>query len=160
MAGINISETCHVVNLMPPIDNVAGSTSAVVDMRGWSHCSLIIQIGVANADMGDITIEACDDLVPTTSAVMAFNYYAELTAAGDVLDTGPTAVVAATGITHDISNANNTMFVVEINATELPVNYRGFRVIHSAGAVSVMLSMVAILSGGRYKGYGSPTVLS
>lgn len=160
MKGINIAETCHVVNLIPPADNSAGVTSSVVDMKNYAHATVIVQIGSANADMGDIILEQCDDLTPTTHPDFAFNYYAELDATGDVLDTGPTLVTAAAGIAHTVFNANNTMAVIEIDASELTSGYRGFRVNITAAGGATFTSAVAILSGARYAKYGSPTVLA
>lgn len=161
MGGINIAETCHVVNYIEPADNNAGVVGPVLDLSEWDHCTFIVQFGVTNANPNDIIIEACDNMTPTTHPDMVFPYYIELTDSGDVLDTGPTNVVAATGIDHTvITGTDNVMVVIEINADLLPSGYRGVRFNLVAGAGNTFSSVVAILSGGRYKGYGSPTVLT
>lgn len=165
MRGINISENCHVVNLIPPVDinAAAPNTTGVVSMENWSHATIIIPYGATNANPGDITVEACDNMTPTTHPDLAFRYYVELTAAGDVLDTGPTTVTAATGVDGDVilGATDNVMVVIEIDSDELPSGYVGFRLnlgANSGGATYA--GAVCILSGGRYAGYGSPTVLS
>ena len=161
MGGINLSEECHIVNYIEPADNNAGVVGPVLDMSEWDHVTFITTFGVTDANPNDIIIEACDNMTPTTHPDMIFHYYIEVTDAGDVLDTGPTAVVAATGVDHTvITGANNVMVVVEINGADLPSGYRGVRYNLVAGAGNTFSSVVAILSGGRYKGYASPTVLT
>ena len=163
MSGINIAETCHVVNLMPPADNgTAGVVCSVIDVREYSHVTIIWAHGATDANPGDLTIEEGPDLAMTTSPTMIFKYYVEATADGDVLDTGPTAVVAATGIdTSEITaGTNNVMYVIEMDTAELTSGYGFLRITRAAGGGASLDSILVILSGARYAGYGSPTVLA
>jgi len=162
MPGLNLAEGCHIVNLLPPADNSGGVVCSVIDVRRYSHVTLIWTTGVTAANIGDITIEEGYDLAMTASPNMRFRYYVEATAAGDVLDTGPTWAVAATGIDGDVSvgGADNTTVVIEIDTSEMTSGYGFLRVNKAAAGGATLDSIVAILSGARYAGYASPTVLA
>jgi hypothetical protein len=159
MLGINISEQCHIVNAIPPIDSAAGAqTGAVINMEGYAHASIIVQLGAANADAGFITLEESDTAAFTNHPEVAFYYYSEITPSGDVLDTGPTTAVAATGI--DIPDLNETFYVIEFDSSQFTAGYSFIIVMASIAGGANLISAVAILSGPRYMGYGSGSVLT
>ena len=159
MTGINISEQCHVVNAIPPIDSAAGAqTGATINMENWSHATIIVTLGACNADAGNITLEESDTAVFTNHPEVAFKYYSEITPLGDVLDTGPTTAVAATGI--DLADLDNTTYVIEFDSSEFTAGYSFIRVMASIAGGANLISAVAILSGPRYGGYGSVSVLT
>ena len=160
MKGINIAETCHVVNLLPPIDvdTASGvSASEIFSMENYAHATIIIQCGVTNADAGNITIEECDNFTPTTDTAIDFYYYAETTALGDTLG-ARTLAEAATGI--DVSANDNIMYVIEIDAAELTDGYPCLVLKWSNPGGSTIASAVAILSGSRFAGDQSATAIA
>jgi hypothetical protein len=157
--GLCLSELCHFVNLCPPESLVGAKVMPTFDMEGYAHATIIVQYGATNADAGFITVEACDNMTPTTHPDFAFRYYAEETASGDVLDATATQAVAATGIDAAPAGVNDIFYVIEIDADELPNGYHCLRVNTSAPGGANLTSAIAILSGGRYKGAASPTVL-
>ena len=157
MSGFNIAEMGHVVNILPPIDIDTASgvaASEIFSMRNYSHATIIVQVGVADADAGNITIEECDDFGPSTDTAIDFYYYAETTALGDTLG-ARTKAEAATGI--DVSGNDNTMYVIEIDAADLSDGYPCLELKWSDPGGSTIASAVAILSGARYGGDQSAT---
>lgn len=157
MLGTTIAEQFHVVNILPPVSITGAVTSDVFSMKNYSHCTIIVQAGVTNADAGFVTIEECDDFVPTTDTAIAFSYYAEETAAGDTLG-ARTAAVAATGI--DISANDSIFYVIEIEASQLSAGFPNLYLKWSAPGGATLVSAVAILSGAKYGGTLSPTAIA
>jgi hypothetical protein len=160
MKGCNIAEMMHVVNLLPPIDvdTASGVThSEIFSMKNYAHATIIVQLGVTPADGGNITVEECDDFVPTNSTAIAFSYYGETTALGDTLG-ARTAAVAETGI--DVSANDNIMYVIEIDASQLSAGYPNLCIVWSNPGGSLIASAVAILSGSRYAGDQSATAIA
>ena len=160
MKGFNIAEVGHVVNILPPIDIDTASGvahSEIFSMENYAHATIIVQCGVTNADAGFITIEECDNFTPTTDTAIDFYYYAEETALGDTLG-ARTLAVAATGI--DVSANDNTIYVIEIDASELTDGFPCIALKWSNPGGSTIASAVAILSGSRYAGTESATAIA
>ena len=154
---MNLAECCHVVNILPPQSIVAAVTSDVFSLKNYSHVSIVVTAGATNADAGNITIEECDDFVPTNDTAIPFRYYAEETAAGDTLGAKQSAE-AATGI--DVSANDNITYVIEIDATELSAGYPNLILKWSIPGGATLVSAVAILSGARYAGEQSATAIA
>lgn len=154
---VHIAENCHVVNILPPQSITGAVTSDVFSMKDASHVSIVVTCGTTNADAGNITIEECDDLVPTTDTAIDFSYYAETTAAGDTLG-DRTAAVAATGI--DVSANDNTTYVIEIDAEQLTEGYPCLYLKWSAPGGATLVSAVALLSGLNYQGVSQRTQIA
>jgi hypothetical protein len=156
MKGFNIAEMGHVVNILPPIDITGGATGDVFSMENYGHATIIVQIGVSAAAFTKILVNECTSLAAAGATAIAFNYYAETTAAGDTLS----ALTAATsaGVT---PSANDTIFyVIELDASELSDGSNFVQLQLTNGTNSVIASAVAILSGSRYAGTLSPTAIA
>ena len=85
MAGINIAEMGHIVNILPPIDITGGAFSDVFSMENYAHATIIVQIGVSAAAFTKLIVEECDDFTPTNHTDIAHYIYKEETAEGDTL---------------------------------------------------------------------------
>lgn len=157
MKGTTIAEQYHVVNILPPQDVDGGKSSDVFSLKNHAHATIIVTCGSTNADAGNITLEECDDFTPTTDTAIAFEYYAEETAAGDTLG-ARTAAAAATGI--DVSAADNTTYVIEIDASALSDGYPNLILKWSDPGGATFGSAVAILSGSRYSGAENDTAIA
>ena len=145
----------HIVILYNPvdIDTLAGAKSPVVClMENYNHASIIISIGANPLAAGVITLNACDDIVPTTETAIAFNYYkcetSTILANGDVLG-ARTAATAAAGIIPTATGVPN-FFVIELDAEELTEGSVGFRLCIADPAAASVGVAIAILSGSRY----------
>lgn len=147
----------HIVNVLPPIDITGGATGDRFKMTNYSHATIIVQIGVSAAAPTKIIVKECTAATSGTATAIAFDYYAEETAAGDTLGAKQTA--AATGIT---PSANNTIFyVIELDARDLSDGYPWVEVsITNASGNSVIASIVAILSGARYSNDQNATAIA
>jgi len=156
MKGLTIAEGAHVINALPPIDITSGRFSDVWSMENYAHATIIVQVGVSAAAFTKIIVNACDDFVPTTRTALAYAMYAEETAAGDTL--GARTAVAAAG--HTPSAADTIMYVIEIDAAELPAGSPNLEVSLTNGVNSVIASVVAILTGPRYAGDQSATAIA
>jgi len=157
---MNLAETCHFVHLVPPQSDTTGLSSSCFSMENWSHATIICLMGATNADAGFITVQKCTSSAAAGATDFAFQYYAEETDAGDVLDAAPTRVTAATGIDAAPSGVNNIMYIIELDAAELGPTYQWVRVTFSVPGAANLIAAVAILSGGRDARPASPTVLS
>jgi hypothetical protein len=152
---MNLSEQGHIVNIIPPIDITGGVTSDVFSMKNYDHATIIVQVGVSAAAFTKLIVEKCDDFVPTTHTDIAYSVYKEETDAGDTLG-ARTAVVAA-GLTPSAND--NIMYVIELDAAELE-DCDKVRLEITNGVNSVIASAIAILTGSRYAGDQSPTVIA
>jgi hypothetical protein len=156
MKGYNIAEMGHVVNILPPIDITGGTTGDVFSMENYGHATIIVQVGVSAAAFTKILVNECTDFSGTGATAIAFNYYAEETAAGDTLSARSAATTA--GVT---PSANDTIFyVIELDASELSDGYNFVQLQLTNGTNSVIASAVAVLSGSRYAGTLSPTAIA
>lgn len=153
--GFNIAEQAHVVNALAPVDINGGVNTDVWSMKNYSKASILIQMGVTGG-ASTVTVEACDDFTPSNTTAIAFAVYKEETAAGDTLG----ARVAATTSGFAASTNNGIMYVIEVDAAELPVGYPNLRVAFSDPSGATFASCAAILSGPRYGGPESATAIA
>ena len=145
----------HVVNALPPIDINGGKNSDVWSMENYSHATIVIQMGVTGGTSA-ITLEECDNFTPDDSTAIAFDYYPEVTAAGDVMS--PVQVATSSGFT---SSVNNSIFyVIEFDATNLTDGYPNMRVVFATPGASVIASCVVLLSGSRFASIASATAIA
>jgi len=144
--GFYFSQEGHFVNALPPVDITGGKFSDVWSMKNYQHATIVIQIGVSAAAFTKIILNACDDFVPTTRTAIAYNQYAEETAAGDTL--AAKVAVAAAGQTPTAND--NTVYIIEIDASDLPQGSPNLEVSLTNGANSVIASVGVFLSGARY----------
>lgn len=156
MSRMVMAEQAHIINILPPQDVSGGVTSDVFSMKNASHVTIIVTAGSTNADAGNITIEECDDLTPTTDTAIAFNYYAEETDSGDTL--GDRTAATTAGI--DVSGEDNITYVIEIDAEELSEGYPCLELKWSACGGATYGSAVAILTGYAYQGKNQPTEIA
>ena len=155
MKGFNVAEQGHIVNILAPVDINGGVNSDIFSMKDHSHVDILIQNGV-NAAASTVTVEACDDFSPSANTAIAFNVYKEETAAGDTL--GARTAVAATGFA--MGTNNGIMYVISIDAAELPAGKPNLRICFSDPSASVIASAAAILSGARYSSPESATEIA
>jgi len=156
MRGFNIVEHGHIVNILPPIDISGGKTSDTFSMAKYARAQIIIQIGVSAAAFTSIVVNECTAAAGTGATAIAFDYYAEETAAGDTL--AARAAATTSGITPNA--ADNIMYVIDLEASQLSDTYHWVQVVLANGTNSVIASAVAILSGARYAEDASPTVIA
>ena len=145
--GIVLAQEAHIVNILPPIDaNGSARNSDVFSMRHYGHATIIVQVGVSAGAVSTVTVEECDDFVPSTATAIAFSVYKEETAAGDTLG----SKVAATTSGFAMSTNNNIFYVIEVDARQLSDGYDNLRISLTDPTASMIVSAVAILTGARF----------
>lgn len=154
--GFYVAQQGHIINALPPIDISSGKFSDVWSMAKHQHCTIIVQVGVSAAAFTKIIVQACDDFVPTATTDIAYTLFSEETAAGDTL--AAKEAVAAAGKTPSAND--NIMYVIEVDASELPDGKPNLRVSLTNGVNSVIASVVAILSGSRFAEDVSATAIA
>lgn len=158
MKGFNIAEQAHVAAGLYPIAVSGLTTMDAVNMEGYGHFTAIITTGAANG--ADITVTAYNssDAAATDAAVIPFHYYQETTASTDVL--GAKVLNSTTALAFGNSAIANQMAVIEIDASELTDQLKWVNLTLSGGVSTTPFSIVYILSGARYAGPQSATVIS
>lgn len=144
MAGFNIAEQGHVVQMVAPVD-LSGTTSEVLSMENWSHVSFICMKGAGSA--ATVRLEECTAFAGTGHQTRTFQYMIEEVAAGD---TPAAALQAATTAGIALSTATGIFMIIEVDAAELTDGYQFLRLI-AADPGGSLGGWVAVLSGGRYQ---------
>ena len=154
--GFYTAQDGHVVNILPPIDITGGKTGAAFSMKNHAHASILVQVGVSAAAFTKILVNACTDSSGDNPTAIPFDLYKCETSSTDVLS-ARTSVTAA-GYTPSGNDA--IFYVIELDAAQLPQGSSYVQLQLTNGVNSVIASAVAILSGARYAGDQSLSVLS
>ena len=159
--GFNIVEDGAIVTLYYPLDinTLAGADSPVIVlMKNWHHATIIYSIGVNPLVAGVVTIESCDDTVPTTPTEINFRYYryntSQILANGDVHGALTWTTTPAAGLIPTAAGVP-IMYVIELDAEELVPGDIGFRMCIVDPAAASVGSAIAVLSGARYADKGT-----
>jgi len=161
MKGFNIVEQGAIVPLYTPIDIdtlAAAKSPVIVLMKNWHHATIIYSIGQLPRAAGVITIESCDDIIPTTATQIMFRYYRYETSSklanGDVHGALTWTTTAAAGLI-PVATGAECIYAIELDAEELVAGDIGFRMcIADPGAASVG-SAIAVLSVARFADKGT-----
>ena len=156
MRGIALAEAGHIVNVIPPIDITGGKTGDVFHVKKHAHVTIVVQIGVSAAAFTKIILNSCDDAAAAGAAAMAFFVYKEETALGDTL--GARTAVTSAGLTPSAND--NIMYVIEVDAAELPQGQEYLQLSLTNTTNAVLASALAILTGSRYGEVESRTVIT
>lgn len=114
----------HAIKGIDPVadvfDNAATPASDVVNMKNWYNCLFTIHIGVGVTGTQTLTVEACDDAVPTNAVAIPFHY--RQTLSGDT----PGAVTAAAAAGFTTIAGSSKIVEIEIEASALAALGYGF----------------------------------
>jgi len=154
--GFYVPQDGHVVNILPPQDINGGAVNSdVFSMRDHAHVDIILTLGTTGA-ASTVTVEECDDFVPTNSTAIAFSYFQEETAAGDTLSGEQSATTSGFAT----STNDNITYIISIDASQLSDGFPALRMAMSDPAASTLISAVAVLSGSRYAGDQNATAIA
>ena len=156
MKGHVSAEMGHWVHVLPPVDITGGKTGDVFSMEGYAHASIAVLIGASAAAFTAILVKECTSFASAGATAIAFNYYAEETAAGDTL--AARAAATTSGITPSAND--NIMYIIELDASELSDGSYFVEVSVTNGTNSVIAAIVAHLTGTRYAGGITPTAIA
>ena len=160
MSGFNLAEQGHLVQLFEPADHTLAEASLVVRMGKYSHLTIVISYGATPRADGLILIESCDNMTPSVHTEIVFDYYECIVdfegALGDVMSAKKTAAI--TGMVP--TGTSNIMYIIELEAAQLVSGHIGFRMRQVDPTGASIMSAIGILSGARYAGPQSPTVIA
>lgn len=157
MRGFNLFEQAHFVNALPPVDGTGGKTSDVFHMKFHRWANILVAIGVSAAAPTKILVDACSDATGANPEAIPFSIYKEETADGDTFSVREE--VDAAGYTPSANNG--IMYGIFLDSAALPDDKPYVRVRATNGTNSVLMSILAILTGERYTGAGDgQTVLT
>lgn len=138
----------HVVNALVPVaDAFAGTVyTDVINMKDFNHVQFVIQKGAGAVGTSTITIEACDDVVPTNVSAVPFKY--QVCTTGDTFS----ALTAAEATGFDTTAGANQMYKVEVDSDALAASGYGYIRLKAVEVVNdpVLGGVVAVLTEPRY----------
>jgi hypothetical protein len=158
MKGFNIAEQGHVAIGSYPISANGLTTLDAINMEGYAHLSAIITTGATNGAALVVTAYNATDSAAGGAAVIPFSYYLETTASTDVL--GARTLNSTTALTFGNDSISNQMAVIEIDASELTDGKNWVNLTLNGAVTTTPVSVVYVLSGARYAGPESPTVIA
>lgn len=123
--------TRHVVKGLDPVaDAFSGTTgSDIVDVTGHGSVTFTIYKGAGATGTSTVTVEACDDVTPTTATAVQF-YYKAITS-----NDTQGAVIAATSAGFATTAGSSQVYTIEVDSQELA----------SAGFKYARLKMVEVV---------------
>src|SRR3990167_509076 len=146
-------ENLHFAKGIAPIaDAFAGTVrSDVYSMRGHGRGLFVIYCGVGTTGTSTLTVNACDDVVPTTRTAVPFWYRHILT--GDT----PSAIRRATAAGFVTTAGSSKIILVEVDAKDLAAvtaSDRGFVELTAIESVNdPVLGGVMFIAGGNPNRY-------
>jgi hypothetical protein len=140
MSGLLMERLQFISGKDPVADAFAGTAASdVVDMSEFSRIVFLAHIGVGATGTSTVTVEACDDIVPTNTTAIPFHYRID-----HVGDEGAIAAAAAAGFATTAGSAK--IVAVEVREDALAsTNYRYVRAVYTEVVDSPVLGGVLIV---------------
>lgn len=132
--------------LNPVANAFAGTvTTDVVDMTDYAQCTFIVFAGVGASGTSTITVEACDDIVPTNTTAVPF-YYREYAPAAVGSASVEGALTLATTAGFLTTAGTGRLIEVTVRGSQLAsTGYRYVRAKLVEGTASAVLGGVLIV---------------
>src|SRR3990167_5024801 len=159
MAKLNFGNTHFVRGMAYSADVFAGTVySDVVSMKNHHQVAFIINQELGSTGTSTITVQACDDVVPTTRSAIPFHVQKYL-AASDV--PGAVVSVAAAGFV-TTAEATAAIYVIMVDAAELAASGYGYVQMKAVEVVNdpVAASVIIALDQPRYNDEVTTTVIT
>lgn len=129
MSGLLMERLQFITGLDPVADALAGTVASdVIDMSAFSRIVFLVHQGVGATGTSTLTVEACDDIVPTTQSAIAFHARIDHVGAEGAL-----SAVAATGLLTTAGSAK----IVTVEVREDALAASGYRYIRLKAVESV-----------------------
>lgn len=106
----------HFVKGIDPVADFGDTvqSSDVVNMSAFNNCVFVIYKGVGTTGTSTITVEACDDVVPTNYTAVPF-FYQTMAGSDDV----NAALVKATSAGFTTTAGSSQIYAIEVRAADL-----------------------------------------
>lgn len=115
-------ENMHFVQGLAPVADALSGTvgSDVVNCENFNKVIFVIQKGVGTTGTSTVTVEACDDVTPTTTSAIPFRY--RNVVSGDTT----TALTEATTAGFTTSAGSAHLVLVEVDVADLAASGYGY----------------------------------
>ena len=137
-------DNIHAVKGIDPVADFNDTTqsTAVVNMSGFNNVLFVYYKGVGTTGTSTLTVEACDDIVPTNTTAVPF-FYKKVTST-DV----ETALTKATSTGFTTTAGSSQLYLVEVRGGDLAsTGYNYVRLKCTEVVNSPVLGGIAILMG-------------
>lgn len=110
-----LTQNGHIVQAKPPVADCLSGTvrTDVFNMKNYNGCTFVIQKGVGTTGTSTITVNACDDAVPSNRTAIPFRYRANTS--GDTWG----AVTAATTAGFATTAGSNHLYEIIVDAADI-----------------------------------------
>jgi hypothetical protein len=154
-----LNQEAKIVEAIAPIDTTgAAQTANHVSLKGYDHCTVIINTGAWAGGTSAVTVQQSTVVAGTDDKALTFTTYYT----NDGATATDTLTATACSSTFNLDTAN-AMYIIEIPAASLDTD-NNFACIElntaSPGANADLISATYILSKGRYKSDAAPTGLT
>lgn len=162
-ANMSFTHEYGVLNaLVPAADmNNGGGETDIVSMKQADRMIFILYTGANATGNANITVEACDDVTPTTTSAIAF-YATEYETSGSDVPSTARAAVASTGFKTALTA--NALYVIEVESSAVVGagdTYEFCRLIMTESTnAAVTGGVIAITANTRYKEASMNTMVS
>lgn len=144
---MRLIDQMHFINALPPVADAFAATvrSDVINVKG-EGILFVIQKGVGTTGTSTITVNACDDIVPTNRTTVPFYY--RVCVATDVW--GEWTAAPVTGFV--TTAGSNHMYQILVDAAELAEEGRAYAELNAVESANdpVLLGILAIVLNQRY----------
>lgn len=134
---MTLLQNLHFVKGLDPVADAFSGTVAsdVVNMSAYGSCLFIIHKGVGTTGTSTITVEACDDVVPTTTSAVPF-FYKTITS-GDT----DSVLTKATTSGFTLTAGSSQIYLIEVRDRDLASS--GYKYVRLKAVESVDAAVLA-----------------
>ncbi|MAH46911.1 hypothetical protein CMI37_13860 [Candidatus Pacearchaeota archaeon] len=141
---------------LAPVDCNGGKTTDIVNTQLYDRIDFLVYLGVTGA-ASTLTVEECDDVTPSNSTAIAFDY--EVTATANSDDFGSITRATSSGISLGSSD-DGKMWILHIRSSELTEDYPYVRVSLADPSGSSIVCIIPLCYGARYMKETMPTAIT
>jgi hypothetical protein len=141
----NLDELIHVVPLASPVDTAATTVNSdVIGVKEYHAIEFGVMFGTITGDTVVVTVEECDDTVPTNVTAIAFKY--RLSSAVGTDSMGAITDATATGVTIAATD-DDKLLLIDVDPRALTNGRPYLRVVADPGASAsaVEIAIFALL---------------
>lgn len=151
-----LMERLHFAKGIDPVADAFDSTVAsdVINFKNLHRVAFVIICGVGATGSSTFTVEACDDVTPTTQSAIGF-YWREITS-GDT--EGVYSLKASTGVVGTVGSSK--IFIAEVREDALAASGYGYVRLKAVESVnSPVLAGVLVIGESKIPGALKPTAI-
>jgi hypothetical protein len=143
---LSFNERRHIVGLATPVDTTSTTVNSdVVNMGKFHGGEFLVYFGTITGDTVVVTVEECDDVTPTNSTAIAFNYrQSGVTGTSDAY--GAITAATSSGVTISATD-DDKILAISVDSSELSAGFPYLRIVADPGgsASAVEIAILCIL---------------